>query len=1166
MDVAKLEKLKVAELRNELQMRGLDTKGVKVVLIERLKTAIDNTPVEGGSSEINEVSTQSRRSRRTRSMTRSASPSPVIKNEPKLEPVFEEDGSSEINEVSTPSRRRRRTCSMTCSPSPSPVKKIEPKLEPLFEEEKIELIELNLINKDVENISEEKCQVSFNNEKDDSEANTNEQDKESQENNEAIVSCVKTKKTNEISTSDFDLTPEKNAPDENTVEAMDVEKVLENSKNDSHKNESDSKTDENDGTHTEKKEKRLSRKRTYSKSRSRSRSRSQSKKSRSRSPKVKKSTSAIMKNIDESTNEEDEPVIEDKQFGLSWVDSDLHLTIDPVTFTSAKPMSEEIYSLVWSGTRTNYGVREGKVCYEVRLAEETNANQFKDEPFIRGLRCGFSTTKTSLLLGEGENSFAYCENGRKALNGEFTGYGKPFKIDDVIGCYLDLDSTPCTIQFTLNSEELGTAFEFNKEILGDEDALFPHILVKGYEVSLNFADSENLLCNMERPKSLLLGKEKSRKDILISEDNNAKDIKNTEDNWEIVDEVKIDDFENDDDKKEDGKKTAEIESKETHSEIEKSNEKDAVEVEVKNKNKIDESSDIKELEVHSNQNKINDQNQGNQSKETFFELQDAKENGNKIFDKKKENRDSKDSSQDIAVEKIESEERKEMVLLPGYELIALTLEDKFISGPQRPDSRKQCEVYLLVGLPGSGKTHWTLNHIKENPEKRYHVIGADNLISKMTIDGKPRKHLHKGNWERVYEFCLQSLSALEEIATKRRRNYILDQTNAFASAQRRKMKGFGDFNRNAVVCIPSEEELKKRNQLRTEAGTENTIRESTLNNLKASFTLPSLEFGWFDNIYYTDLKDDEAKNEVKRYNEKGRKDIEASRDPRVARRENRSRESRRRHEELRTSRWKANINERRGGSGNRWGPSSRGSSASWVDDRGYGGGRSYDNRNNRYSSGGGGWVNNNRNRYDDRFGGRSGGNNGGGSRNHDSYCGGSRDRGRGRNGENGFNASRRDGSYRSANNQRDFRSGHRDNRTEDNRGGFERSKYSSNEDGYAYHKLSGHQSSSSSQGKWMQMQGGENWVGQQQMQQQQYWGYDQSQRYENQQQAQWTINNADPRQQQWVNWYKNNSQQQQGNIMSNNSSQQYWSQYSYPNQDGTNVMNSRSSMDGSLKK
>lgn len=36
-----LDKLKVVDLRKELQQRGLDTKGVKAALVKRLKDALD---------------------------------------------------------------------------------------------------------------------------------------------------------------------------------------------------------------------------------------------------------------------------------------------------------------------------------------------------------------------------------------------------------------------------------------------------------------------------------------------------------------------------------------------------------------------------------------------------------------------------------------------------------------------------------------------------------------------------------------------------------------------------------------------------------------------------------------------------------------------------------------------------------------------------------------------------------------------------------------------------------------------------------------------------------------------------------------------------------------------------------------------------------------------
>ena len=50
MELFKVDTMKVADLRTELQTRGLDTKGVKLVLIERLKAHFEE-PENGGGGE-----------------------------------------------------------------------------------------------------------------------------------------------------------------------------------------------------------------------------------------------------------------------------------------------------------------------------------------------------------------------------------------------------------------------------------------------------------------------------------------------------------------------------------------------------------------------------------------------------------------------------------------------------------------------------------------------------------------------------------------------------------------------------------------------------------------------------------------------------------------------------------------------------------------------------------------------------------------------------------------------------------------------------------------------------------------------------------------------------------------------------------------------------------
>lgn len=52
------------------------------------------------------------------------------------------------------------------------------------------------------------------------------------------------------------------------------------------------------------------------------------------------------------------------------------------------------------------------------------------------------------------------------------------------------------------------------------------------------------------------------------------------------------------------------------------------------------------------------------------------------------------------------------------------------------------------------------------------------------------------------------------------------------------MKGFSDFKRIAVVCIPGEDELKRRIADKEEKGNAFTVKESTINNLRGKYCLP----------------------------------------------------------------------------------------------------------------------------------------------------------------------------------------------------------------------------------------------------------------------------------------------------------------------------------------
>merc|ERR1712080_62370 len=104
-----------------------------------------------------------------------------------------------------------------------------------------------------------------------------------------------------------------------------------------------------------------------------------------------------------------------------------------------------------------------------------------------------------------------------------------------------------------------------------------------------------------------------------------------------------------------------------------------------------------------------------------------------------------------------------------------------------------------------------------------------------------------------------------DLAAKRRRNYILDQTNVYPTARGRKMKPFTGFQCKAVVVVPSDTEFKRRVAAR-EAIEGKEVPDAAVLNMKANFVLPEVEETFFSNVIYTELSPLETAMIVSQYN------------------------------------------------------------------------------------------------------------------------------------------------------------------------------------------------------------------------------------------------------------------------------------------------------------
>ena len=59
--------------------------------------------------------------------------------------------------------------------------------------------------------------------------------------------------------------------------------------------------------------------------------------------------------------------------------------------------------------------------------------------------------------------------------------------------------------------------------------------------------------------------------------------------------------------------------------------------------------------------------------------------------------------------------------------------EKRVRGTKPPPHKEDCEIIMLCGLPGAGKTYWATKYAQEHPEKRFNVLGTNNIIDKMKV-------------------------------------------------------------------------------------------------------------------------------------------------------------------------------------------------------------------------------------------------------------------------------------------------------------------------------------------------------------------------------------------------------------------------------------------------
>ncbi|KAF5296053.1 hypothetical protein FQA39_LY12675 [Lamprigera yunnana] len=549
----------------------------------------------------------------------------------------------------------------------------------------------------------------------------------------------------------------------------------------------------------------------------------------------------VQRKRSKSPIKEDEPVIDNNKVQLSWYDSDLHLQIDKKTFLSGKPYHEGAFGYAWAGARATHGVKTGKVCYEVKITEE-----LKWDDFVKH--------------SDKRRDNRHKENSKK----ESVKSEKP-------------------AEENVKSE-------------------------KPIEENVKSEKPAEETVKSEKPAEENLKSEKPAEENVKSEkptEENVKSEKPTEENAEKMEIEETDTKAKSspveqikEEEKEEAEVKVEMETSDTQDSAEVSSEVPAKHLARIGWSILSASLQLGETEFsysYESTGKYVSNNDFTNYGTNFgvgdvvgaylniteehvtlhFTLNGKLQPDIANIPKCDFPADNFCIFPHILTRNYTFEVNFGAEETPWYaapdDLVDYTfimnIEDK-VEGPQRPLNRSDCEVIMMCGLPASGKTQWVRGWVQEHLDKSYTLIGNTYLLEKMTVNGNPLKNSHKNRWGVVLDRLMKCVNILVETAALRRRNYIIDQTNVFPSAQRRKMRLFEGFKRQAVVVVVGDDEQVKR-QTQQEAQDGKDVPDSAMLEMKANMSLPK-RGDWLEEVTFVELNEDDAKNMVQKYNQEGR--------------------------------------------------------------------------------------------------------------------------------------------------------------------------------------------------------------------------------------------------------------------------------------------------------
>jgi predicted kinase len=155
---------------------------------------------------------------------------------------------------------------------------------------------------------------------------------------------------------------------------------------------------------------------------------------------------------------------------------------------------------------------------------------------------------------------------------------------------------------------------------------------------------------------------------------------------------------------------------------------------------------------------------------------------------------------------------------------------------------KQPKLYMLIGVPGSGKSSWVRNQYWAGDCT---IVSTDYFVEKYAHE---TSKTYMEVFDEYMPIAVQLMARQVETARENRRDIIWDQTSTTVATRKKKFNMLPDYYAIAVVFrTPQREDLD--NRLRSRSRNGKVIPDDVIEKMIAGFEMPTIEEG-FKEIWY----------------------------------------------------------------------------------------------------------------------------------------------------------------------------------------------------------------------------------------------------------------------------------------------------------------------------